>query len=236
MKKIIESKLNESSGTSEFQAYITNLGKYNEGELRGQWVDFPIDSMDFQKVLQNIGINEEYEEWFVTDYDCEVDAYDVLGEYPSLEELNEFGKMIEDDAFKAILEDQGSFESAKSIYESGNYVFYPDIDDWTDYAYQYIDSIGGVEALQDDAENYFDYEALGRDLNLNYYPNEDMPETAGEYWCGDEDASDEDIGEAYVSDIGFDGVANSENYFDYEAFGRELSYDGSLTDYGIIFY
>lgn len=231
-------KLTEDANSSEFKAYITNLGKYNEGELRGQWVDFPIDSMDFQKVLQNIGINEEYEEWFVTDYDCDVDAYSVLGEYPSFDQLNEFGELINDDAFKAILEDQIDFDSAKSIYESGNYYFYPDIDSWEDYAYQYVDDIGGVSALgKDTLENYFDYEALGRDLSFDTYDDDEGNElTAGEYWCGDENASDEEIGEACVDNVGFDGVSNSDNYFDYTAFGRNLSYDGALTNYGILMY
>ena len=30
------------TGTGVFDAFITNLGKYNEGELIGEWVGFPV--------------------------------------------------------------------------------------------------------------------------------------------------------------------------------------------------
>ena len=58
-----------------FEAYITNLGKYNEGELVGEWVKFPTTSEDLQKVFERIGIGSKddfgnpYEEWFISDYD-----------------------------------------------------------------------------------------------------------------------------------------------------------------------
>ena len=78
-----------------FEAYITNLGKYNEGELVGEWVKFPTTSEDLQKVFERIGIGSKddfgnpYEEWFISDYDCYVDGlYEMLGEYESLDELN----------------------------------------------------------------------------------------------------------------------------------------------------
>ena len=232
--------LKEARNDSPFKAYITNLGKYNEGDLVGEWVDFPIDEDEFQGILNKIQIGPEYEEWFVTDYDCPIDAYSILGEYPSFDELNEFGTLIANDtndAFKAILETQSNFDYAKDIYERGNYQFYPGIYSLEDLAYEYIDEIGGVEALGDTAENYFDYDKLGRDLRLEYYQeDEDMPETAGEYWCGDENATDTDIGTAYVDNVGLDGVQNSDYYFDYNQFGRDLGFDGyTVTDYGVIY-
>ena len=76
-----------------FEAYITNLGKYNEGELVGEWVKFPTTSEDLQKVFERIGIGSKddfgnpYEEWFISDYDCYVDGlYEMLGEYESLDD------------------------------------------------------------------------------------------------------------------------------------------------------
>ena len=69
-----------------FEAYITNLGKYNEGELVGEWVKFPTTSEDLKKVFERIGIGSKddfgnpYEEWFISDYDCYVDGlYELLG-------------------------------------------------------------------------------------------------------------------------------------------------------------
>ena len=61
-----------------FEAFVTNLGKYNEGELVGEWVKFPTTQEEMQKVLERIGIGsvddfgQPYEEIFITDYECPV--------------------------------------------------------------------------------------------------------------------------------------------------------------------
>lgn len=242
-KTMKKSKKLTESANSEFEAFITNLSRYQDiGADAGQWVEFPIDESEFNKVLDAIGCNEPgQEEWFVTDYNSDVDAYEYLGEYPSFEQLNEFAEMINDDAFKAILEDRGDFDSAKSVYESGDYAFYPNVNDWSELAEYIINEFGGVEQLdRDTAERYFDYEALGRELDFDTYESEDeegneVQLSAGEYWCGDENASDEDIGYAYVDQVGFDGVGNIEYYFDFDSYGRDLSFDNfTMTDYGVI--
>ena len=68
----------------EIRGYITNLGKYNEGQLVGEWIDFPIAENELKDTLQRIGINEQYEEYFFTDWDSELDLYPILGESPML--------------------------------------------------------------------------------------------------------------------------------------------------------
>ena len=39
-----------------FAAFITNLGKYNEGELVGEWVKFPTTAEALKEVFKRIGI------------------------------------------------------------------------------------------------------------------------------------------------------------------------------------
>ena len=39
-----------------FEAFITNLGKYNEGFLVGEWVQFPVTNEEMQAVFKRIGI------------------------------------------------------------------------------------------------------------------------------------------------------------------------------------
>ena len=39
-------------------AFITNLGKYNEGALVGQWVPFPTTAEELQRVFSAIGIGK----------------------------------------------------------------------------------------------------------------------------------------------------------------------------------
>ena len=59
----------------DFEAFVTNLGKYNEGMLVGEWVKLPTTEEEMQKVFERIGIGKQdefgqpYEEWFITDYE-----------------------------------------------------------------------------------------------------------------------------------------------------------------------
>ena len=49
---------------SPFEAFITNLGKYNEGALVGEWVKFPTTHENLQDVFRCIGIDGvRYEEY-----------------------------------------------------------------------------------------------------------------------------------------------------------------------------
>lgn len=38
------------------EAYVTNLGKYNEGSLVGEWLKFPTTPEEVQALLKNIGV------------------------------------------------------------------------------------------------------------------------------------------------------------------------------------
>ena len=78
-----------------FEAFVTNLGKYNEGELVGEWVHFPTTEEEMKEVFERIGIGSKgefgpvYEEWFITDYDCSIHGVsNLLGEYENLDKLN----------------------------------------------------------------------------------------------------------------------------------------------------
>ena len=72
-----------------FEAYVTNLGKYNEGELVGEYLKFPTTPEEVQALLKRIGIDGvRYEEIFITDFDGDVlGLYDHLGEYENIDEL-----------------------------------------------------------------------------------------------------------------------------------------------------
>ena len=72
--------------SSLFEAYITNLGKYNEGRLVGETLKFPATTEEVQALLKRIGVDGvRYEEIFITSFDGDVlGLYDHLGEYPHL--------------------------------------------------------------------------------------------------------------------------------------------------------
>lgn len=234
---------------------LTNLGKYNEGGLDYVWVSFPCDEDDFQDSLEKIGIGEDrgdgsvYEEYFFSDWDTDYDWVDLsnLGEYEDFDDVNEYAEALEgivddgnEEEFKAAMEYSGDFHDALNLVETGSVTKISDesMSNRMDEAIgaYYMDSMG-FNAMSN-IENYFDYEAYGRDIRIEYYPMDaGDPETAEEYWCGDERASDEEIGRAVVDQLGWDGVGkeNQERYFDYEAFGSDLQMDLNFvqTDDGI---
>ena len=234
---------------------LTNLGKYNEGGLDYVWVSFPCDEDAFQDSLEKIGIGEDrgdgsvYEEWFFSDWDTDYSwlNLDGLGEYMSLDEVNEYAETLEnivdegtEEEFRAAMEYSGDFHDAVDLVETGSVTKISDesMSNRMDAAIgaYYMDSMG-FDAMSN-IEEYFDYEAYGRDIRIEYYPVEaGDPETAEEYWCGDESASDEEIGREVVNQLGWDGIGkeNLERYFDYEAFGSDLQMDLTFvqTDDGI---
>lgn len=56
-----------------FEAYITNLGKYAEGQLVGETLKFPTTTEEVQSLLKNIGVDGvRYEEFFITAFDGDV--------------------------------------------------------------------------------------------------------------------------------------------------------------------
>ena len=165
-----------------FAAFITNLGKYNEGDLVGEWVKFPTTPEEMQKVFERIGIGQKddfgqpYEEWFITDYDCYVDGlYDKLGEYESLDELNYLASKLDEmsqgeyEQFQAAMEigdHSGSLQEIINLTENLDcYDIYPDIHDHDDLGRYYIEELDAMQ-VPEHLRNYIDYEAYGRDIAL----------------------------------------------------------------------
>ena len=165
-----------------FAAFITNLGKYNEGFLVGEWVKFPTTAEELKKVFERIGIGakddfgQTYGEWFITDYDCYVDGlYDLLGEYANLDELNYLASKLDDmsqdeyERFQAAMEigdHTGSIQELINLTEKLDcYDIYPDIHDHDDLGRYYIEELDAMQ-VPEHLHNYIDYEAYGRDIAL----------------------------------------------------------------------
>ena len=71
------------------EVFVTNLGKYNEGTLVGKWLELPTDNGEIEDTLKKIGIDgEEYEEYFISDYEFEKNNFFEIREYSDVYELN----------------------------------------------------------------------------------------------------------------------------------------------------
>jgi len=73
---------------------LTNLGKYNEGNLIYKWVELPATEEELKAAMDAIGINEEYEEFFITDSETDIEGLKI-GEYENLDNLNELAEELE---------------------------------------------------------------------------------------------------------------------------------------------
>ena len=165
-----------------FEAYITNLEKYNEGELVGKWVEFPTTTHHLKEVYKKIGVNhidelnQTFDEWFVTDYDIYVDGITALalGDYPNLQLLNDFSRKIDQltkeeiRRFSTILKDDNYSQSLEDMFyvldNLHNFEILHEIKNTRDlgrYHFDYLKLYDTEKCL-----HYVDYEWFGSDIAL----------------------------------------------------------------------
>ena len=150
--------------------YVTNLSKYNEGALVGEWVSLPCE--DIEEVLEKISTSGK-DELFISDYETDINGLKVA-EYEDSLQLNEIAEEIEEMredeliAFQAYLEQYANnMEQALEEVRQGNYRIYYNCDNMEDVAYQVVNDCGLLDGVPEEVKIYFDYEAYGRDLDIN---------------------------------------------------------------------
>ncbi|MBR9954048.1 antirestriction protein ArdA [Eubacteriaceae bacterium Marseille-Q4139] len=160
------------------EACVTNLGKYNEGQLAYARVTFPTDTETVQAALKKIGIDGiRYEEVFISDYDGDMpQLHKRLGEYENIDELNYLAcvlsELSQDELakFEAVMDSGEYTGSVKELINLAqnldNYDFYPDIDSEEALGRMYIQELEAVQ-VPEHLIDYIDYEAYGRDVRIN---------------------------------------------------------------------
>lgn len=151
---------------------ITNLGKYNEGSLIFKWLELPCTDEELAEALEEIGINERYEEYFISDYESDFDGLKI-DEYDNLQELNtlaERAEAVDAELLAAILEAETSdLSAALEIAESGDVQFYESMT-LEELAEEFVEEgLFSTETLL----RYIDFERLGRDLSFDGYTETD---------------------------------------------------------------
>ena len=155
--------------------YLTNLGKYNEGYLVGEWVNLPIEEDELNKVFQRICINERYEEWFISDYEAKLSGIsNAIGEYSNFNALNELAEKLdnlcewEKEKLQAILEAESIScltDICEAIDSLDNWDLLSDVKTNEDLGYYYAEECCCID-IPKNIKNYFDYESFGRDIHL----------------------------------------------------------------------
>lgn len=150
--------------------FISNLKEYNNGKIIGEWVSLPCEGLE--EVLNKISNNGK-DELFISDYETDINGLKVA-EYDDILQLNEIAEEIDnlsDDeviALQAYLEQYANnIEQALEEVRQGNYRIYYNCDNMEDVAYQAVNESGLLDGVPEQVKMYFDYEAYGRDMEIN---------------------------------------------------------------------
>ena len=156
--------------------FITNLGMYNEGYLVGKWVKLPVSEDKLDEVLKAIGINEYYEEFFISDFENEriIGLSEVVSEYSSVQALNKLAQRLEElsddeaDKLGAVLE----YEACRSVSDVlelldklDEFDLLTDVTNDEELGYYYAEEYCCID-IPEHIQPYFDYEKFGRDVRL----------------------------------------------------------------------
>lgn len=231
----INKKLKEAENTlsDDIKVYMNTWKNYNEYGadleaygIKDGWMT-PEEALEFcEKYAED--------EPFINDIDnCpfEVSEYDSAVE--KLNEMIRYNEYEDKKLLKNAME-TGQYSTVDEyidILETGDYVWFPGVDNNESLARAYIDVVGGLEGVSN-KENYFDKEAWKDDVRADeesYYREEVLD---------DEEEFDEDAFEKYLDNMADEMVENydgsNESDFDYEAFGNDLSSDYTFTSDGAI--
>ena len=161
------------------EAFITNLGKYNEGQLCGEYLKFPATTEDVQEVLSNIGVDGVlYEGFFISEYRIDEPVsclLDCLGERESIDELNYLTALLEEmdkdglEKFGAMVEYGNYTGSVKDLINLAqnldSYHYFHGVKTEKDLGTHMIEELCMLE-VPDNLAGYFNYEAYGHDIFL----------------------------------------------------------------------
>ncbi|QOY52296.1 antirestriction protein ArdA [Candidatus Sulfurimonas baltica] len=167
------------------RVYITDLEAYNCGHLVGNWYTLPMNEDLLAEAIENelqrgkeiCNSDHYHEEFFITDYECD---YLVISEYSSLTNLNEIAEKMEaldeqqQTAVKIMLENNLANDIDSAIENIDNLICTGEVK-ISDVAYNYVNDCGLLETMPENLQSYFDYDKLGRDMEIegSYFEDSD---------------------------------------------------------------
>ena len=113
-----------------------------------------------------------YEEAFISDYETDINGLSI-SEYASIDDLNELAEELENfdecelEAFGAMLDFGYATDEALQKVQDNEYRLYDGCYSMAEVAEMYADETGLLESVPDDLRMYFDFEAYGRDMDIN---------------------------------------------------------------------
>lgn len=149
----------------KISVWVSNLAKYNAGELNGQWTTLPVDDVN-KDILDKIDLGKYptgyRDEWFISDYEAPF----TIDEYADLYKLNELAEALDDyDTIEDVYYNLDDREAAgcEDVYEFDDEffdtmfaskqdvaraVFFGDIRNWLD-PYIFLNGYGNCETMSE---------------------------------------------------------------------------------------
>lgn len=161
-----------------FEAYVTNAGKYSEGQLVGETLKFPTTAPEVEALLKRVGVDGvRYQEVFIPSFDGDVlGLHEHLGEYENLDELNHLACLLSElnpselETLEAVLDSDDYTPSLADIINLTQnldcYDFHPGIKDEEMLGRLYVEEMNALD-VPENIKPYFDFEAYGRDAAIN---------------------------------------------------------------------
>lgn len=145
--------------------YIANLAEYNNGELVGKWIELPMNVDDLKKEIAKIlGSDEEFA---IHDYEAPFN----VNEYDNIYKINEYAERLSSinldrNIIEKILSNSCNIEEGINVIENEKYILYDNCESMSDVAYEIVHELGYIHEIPESLRSYFDYEAFGRDLEI----------------------------------------------------------------------
>jgi len=158
------------------KAYVTNLGKYNEGDLYGEYLKLPATKDDLNSVLSRIGMDDIfYKEFFISNYISKFSGTHLLDENENINELNYLASLISNmkewelEKFEAAVEYGNKTKGALALINLSQnlkcYEYYHGLSNHNELG-RYMFNELEYEEISERLWEYINYEAYGRDYAI----------------------------------------------------------------------
>lgn len=222
-----------ASSDSNPRVYVGTYGKYNEGSIKGEWLDLEdyADYNEFMDACKEIHSDESDPEFMFQDYEFIPEIFG--GESWIAPEIFDYihkNTEYDFDVKYALAESCSDRDEYFSKIE--DIVVFAGCNNMEDVVMEYVEQIGGIENAfsRETLERYFDFERFGRDCSFDGPSDYDAYETIYDEYGVDE-GDDKALGEAIVDSAGWSAVGDLTQYFDYKTLGAQWERDGDFIEY-----
>lgn len=147
---------------SNAQVYVGTYRKYNEGSLFGKWLELEdyADKSEFHEACLELHKDEDDPELMFQDFQCIPEG--MVGESFINEEAFEFARLSEEEQemmiiYRADVNQEGDIEQAQEEFRGK-------FDSKADFAQDWYEESGGLEAVPSFWQNHIDWDSVVRDM------------------------------------------------------------------------